>query len=249
MGKKYKENSAKVERDKRYTIEEACDLIGQTSFAKFDETVDVAARLGVNPKHADQMIRSSVSLPHGTGKSVRIAVFAKGDRAAEAKQAGAEEVGSDDLVEKIQGGWMDFDVAVATPDMMGLVGRLGRVLGPRGLMPNPKVGTVTLDVAKAVGELKAGKIEFRTDKSGIIHAPIGKVSFGKDKLQGKPHHAAGDPAASQAVHRQGQVLEERHRLLLDGPRHSHRHRRRADAPSTSSRQLWPRISGGIEPQH
>jgi large subunit ribosomal protein L1 len=136
MGKKYKEAFAKVDRDKRYSIEEACELVGETAVAKFDETVDCAARLGVNPKHADQMIRSSVSLPHGTGKSVRIAVFAKGDRAAEAKDAGADEVGADDLVEKIQGGWLDFDVAVATPDMMGLVGRLGRVLGPRGLMPN-----------------------------------------------------------------------------------------------------------------
>jgi large subunit ribosomal protein L1 len=183
MGKKFEASKQKVDSTKRYSIEEACDLVGQVSFAKFDESVDVAARLGVNPKHADQMIRSSVSLPHGTGKTVRIAVFAKGDRAAEAKEAGADEVGSDELVEKIQGGWLDFDVAVATPDMMGLVGRLGRVLGPRGLMPNPKVGTVTMDVAKAVGELKAGKIEFRTDKAGIIHAPIGKVSFGKDKLR------------------------------------------------------------------
>ena len=183
MGKKYKSAKDKVDPQKRYSIEEACELVGQLSFAKFDESIDMAARLGVNPKHADQMIRSSVSMPHGTGKSVRIAVFAKGDRAAEAKQAGADEVGAEDLVEKIQGGWLDFDSAIATPDMMGLVGRLGRVLGPRGLMPNPKVGTVTMDVAKAVNELKAGKIEFRTDKTGIIHAPIGKVSFGKDKIR------------------------------------------------------------------
>jgi large subunit ribosomal protein L1 len=183
MGKKFTAASEKVDRTKRYTIEDACDLVGKLSFAKFDESVDCAARLGVNPKHAEQMIRSSVSLPHGTGKTVRIVVFAKGDRAAEAKTAGADEVGAEDLVEKIQGGWMEFDSAIATPDMMGLVGRLGRVLGPRGLMPNPKVGTVTMDVAKAVSELKAGRIEFRTDKTGIVHAPIGKISFGKDKLQ------------------------------------------------------------------
>ena len=139
--------------------------------------------MGVNPKHADQMIRASVSLPHGTGKTVRIAVFAKGDKANLATEAGADVVGAEDLVEKIQGGWLDFDVTVATPDMMGLVGRLGRVLGPRGLMPNPKVGTVTMDVAKAVNELKAGKIEFRTEKTGIVHAPLGKVSFGSDKIE------------------------------------------------------------------
>lgn len=183
MGKKYNEASKKIDADKRFTIEEACSTVAELAFAKFDETVDVAARLGVNPKHADQMIRSSVSLPHGTGKSVRVIVFAKGDRAVEATQAGADEVGAEDLVEKVQGGWLDFDSAIATPDMMGLVGRLGRVLGPRGLMPNPKVGTVTMDVVKAVTELKAGRIEFRTDKTGIIHAPIGKVSFGKDKLR------------------------------------------------------------------
>lgn len=183
MGKKATESKQKVDRTKRYSIDEACDLVTQASFAKFDETVDVAARLGVNPRHADQMIRSSVSLPHGTGKSVRIAVFAKGDRAAEATQAGADVVGSDDLVAKIQEGWLEFDAAIATPDMMGLVGRLGRILGPRNLMPNPKVGTVTMDVAKAVTELKAGRIDFRTEKTGIIHAPIGKVSFGKDKLR------------------------------------------------------------------
>ena len=183
MGKKFKSSKEKLESTKRYSIEEACDLVPQLAYTKFDETVDCAARLGVNPKHADQMIRSSVSLPHGTGKSVRIIVFAKGERAAEAKEAGADEVGAEDLVEKIQGGWLEFDSAIATPDMMGLVGRLGRVLGPRGLMPNPKVGTVTMDVAKAVNELKAGRIEFRTDKTGIVHAPIGKVSFGKDKLK------------------------------------------------------------------
>jgi large subunit ribosomal protein L1 len=183
MGKKYEAARKSVDPQKRYTIEEACGLVGKLAFTKFDQTVDVAARLGVNPKHADQMIRSSVALPHGTGKTVRVIVFAKGDRAAEAKDAGADLVGAEDLVEKIQGGWLEFDSAIATPDMMGLVGRLGRVLGPRNLMPNPKVGTVTMDVAKAVRELKAGRIEFRTEKTGIVHAPIGKVSFGPEKIK------------------------------------------------------------------
>ncbi len=183
MGKKAKASKELIDRDKRYSLPEACDLVIKASFAKFDETVELAARLGVNPRHADQMIRSSCSLPHGTGKSVRVIVFAKGERANEARDAGADYVGSDDLVQKIQkDGWLDFDSAIATPDMMGLVGRLGRILGPRGLMPNPKVGTVTMNVAKAVKELKAGRIEFRTEKTGIIHAPVGKVSFGGEKL-------------------------------------------------------------------
>jgi large subunit ribosomal protein L1 len=183
MGKRYENARNKIDRDKRYGIEEACKLVTELAAAKFDESVEVSARMGVNPKHADQMLRASVSLPHGTGKTVRIAVFAKGDKATLATEAGADFVGAEDLVEKVQGGWLDFDVTVATPDMMGLVGRLGRVLGPRGLMPNPKVGTVTMDVAKAVTELKAGKIEFRTEKTGIVHAPIGKVSFGAEKIQ------------------------------------------------------------------
>nr|WP_045116851.1 50S ribosomal protein L1 [Plesiocystis pacifica] len=183
MGKKYKEARSKIDRDKRYGLVEACELVKVVAPAKFDETVECAARLGVNPRHADQMIRSSVSLPHGTGKSVRVLVFAKGDRVNQAKDAGADFVGSDDIVAKIQEGWLDFDVAIATPDMMGLVGRLGRILGPRNLMPNPKVGTVTMDVKKAVTERKAGRIEFRTERTGIIHAPIGKVSFEAVKLQ------------------------------------------------------------------
>lgn len=182
MGKKSILAHEKIDRNKRYSIDEACDVVIAASFAKFDETVEVSARLGVNPRHADQMIRSSCSLPHGTGKSVRVIVFAKGDRAAEAAEAGADEVGAEELVAKIQEGWLDFDAAIATPDMMGLVGRLGRVLGPRNLMPNPKVGTVTMDVVKAVSELKAGRIDFRTEKTGIVHAPVGKISFGKDKL-------------------------------------------------------------------
>jgi len=183
MGKKFEKADSSVDPQKRYTIEEACKLVTELAFTKFDSTVDAALRLGVNPKHADQMIRSSCALPHGTGKTVRIIVFAKGERANEAQAAGADLVGAEDLVEKIQGGWLEFDSAIATPDMMGLVGRLGRVLGPRNLMPNPKVGTVTMDVAKAVRELKAGRIEFRTEKTGIVHAPIGKTSFGADKIR------------------------------------------------------------------
>lgn len=184
MGKKYDAAFKLVDREKRYTVVEACELLPTLKFAKFDETVEVAARLGVNPKHADQMIRSSCALPHGTGKSLRVVVFAKGDRAAEARDAGADFVGAEDLVERVlKENWLDFDSAIATPDMMGLVGRLGRVLGPRNLMPNPKVGTVTMDVAKAIREIKAGRIEFRTEKTGIVHAPIGKLSFGGAKLQ------------------------------------------------------------------
>src|SRR5262245_11703866 len=183
-GKKFRNASAKVDRSRRYPIDEACKLVPETKVAKFDESVDIAVRLGVDPKHADQMVRGAVVLPHGTGKSQRVVVVAKGDKANEAKAAGADAVGAEDLVEKIQKeNWTDFDSMVATPDMMGLVGRLGRVLGPKGLMPNPKVGTVTNDVAKAVRELKAGRVEFRVDKAGNVHARIGKVSFGSDKIK------------------------------------------------------------------
>ena len=183
VGKKFKNASAKLDRTKRYLLEEACKLLPETQVAKFDESVDIAVRLGVDPKHADQMVRGAVVLPHGTGKSQRVIVVAKGDKANEAKAAGADAVGAEDLVEKIQKeNWTDFDSMVATPDMMGLVGRLGRVLGPKGLMPNPKVGTVTNDVAKAVRELKAGRVEFRVEKAGIVQARIGKVSFGGEKL-------------------------------------------------------------------
>lgn len=181
-GRKRKDAISKVDRQKLYTVAEASELLKSASFAKFDETVDVAVRLGVNPRHADQMVRGAIVLPHGIGKSKRVLVFAKGDKATEAEQAGADVVGSDDLVKKVQEGFMDFDTVVATPDMMGQVGRLGRVLGPRGLMPNPKVGTVTMDVAKAVKEAKAGKIEFRVEKAGIVHAPVGKKSFDAPKL-------------------------------------------------------------------
>ncbi len=184
QGKKFTAAAKLVDREKRYTIEEAFDLIPKLKIStKFDETVDFAIRLGVDPKHADQMVRGAVVLPHGTGKSVRVAVFAKGDKVKEAQEAGADFVGSDDLVARIQNeNFLDFDAAVATPDMMGLVGKIGRVLGPRGLMPNPKVGTVTTDVARAVRELKGGRVEFRVEKAGIVHAPIGKISFGTTKL-------------------------------------------------------------------
>jgi large subunit ribosomal protein L1 len=182
-GKKYREANKKVDRAKRYTVEEACTLIPEMKVAKFDESVDAAVRLGVNPKYADQMVRGACVMPHGTGKSIRVAVFAKGDKAKEAEASGADVVGAEDLVEKIQGGFLEFDATVATPDMMGMVGKLGRILGTRGLMPNPKVGTVTFEVSKAVKELKAGRVEFRVEKAGIVHAPIGRVSFGPDKLK------------------------------------------------------------------
>ena len=181
-GKKFKKAVEKVDRNKRYTIEEACNLVGQTKIAKFDESVDVAVSLGVDPKHADQMVRGAVVLPHGTGKAVKVAVFAKGDKAKEAEAAGADIVGAEDLAKKIEEGFLDFEKAIATPDMMGVVGKLGKVLGPRGLMPNPKVGTVTTDVARAVRETKAGKIEFRVEKAGIVHAPIGKASMAGEQL-------------------------------------------------------------------
>jgi large subunit ribosomal protein L1 len=171
-----------VEREKRYPLDEACSLLTPTSFAKFDESVDVAVRLGVNPRHAEQMVRGALVLPFGIGKTKRVLVFAKGDKVAEAEAAGADIVGADDLVLKVQNGFLDFDTVIATPDMMGQVGRLGRVLGPRGLMPNPKVGTVTADVKKAVMEAKAGKIEFRVEKAGIVHAPVGKKSFPAEKI-------------------------------------------------------------------
>ena len=182
-GKKRQASIEKVQEGHRYSLQEACQLVKEASFAKFDETVDLAVRLGVNPRHADQMVRGAVVLPHGTGSTKRVLVFAKGEKAQEAEAAGADFVGSDDLVAKINDGWLDFDTVIATPDMMGQVGRLGRVLGPRGLMPNPKVGTVTFDVTKAVSEAKAGKIEFRVEKAGIVHAPIGKVSFEIGKLE------------------------------------------------------------------
>ncbi len=173
---------AVVDRSTKYTLEEACALVKKAAPAKFDETVDLAVRLGVNPRHADQMVRGAVVLPHGTGQALRVLVFAKGDKAKEAEGAGADMVGAEDLVAKVQEGFMDFDRVIATPDMMGMVGKLGRILGPRGLMPNPKVGTVTFDVKTAVGEAKAGKVEYRVEKAGIVHARIGKVNFTEQAL-------------------------------------------------------------------
>jgi len=181
-GKRLKAAYAEINRDKFYPLAEAVKVVKDRAVAKFDETIEIALNLGVDPRHADQMVRGVVELPHGTGKTVRVAVFAKGDKAEDARKAGADVVGAEDLAEQIQGGFMYFDRCIATPDMMGVVGRLGKVLGPRGLMPNPKTGTVTLDVAKAVKEVKAGKVEFRVDKTGIIHCPVGKVSFEAEKL-------------------------------------------------------------------
>ncbi len=181
-GRKRSDAIAKVDRARLYALTEACELVKAASFAKFDESVDLAVRLGVNPKHADQMVRGATVLPHGIGKTVRVLVFAKGEKATEAEAAGADFVGADEMVQKVQDGWLDFDTVIATPDMMGQVGRLGRVLGPRGLMPNPKVGTVTFDVTKAISDVKAGKVEFRVERAGIVHAPVGKRSFDPDKL-------------------------------------------------------------------
>jgi large subunit ribosomal protein L1 len=182
MTKRLKATEALIDRAKPYTVEEAMDIVKKAPAAKFDETVDLSIRLGVDPKHADQMVRGAIVLPHGIGKTVRVAVFAKGEKEREAREAGADVVGAEDLVEKVQGGFMDFDSTIATPDLMGQVGRLGKVLGPRGLMPNPKLGTVTFDVARAVREVKAGKVEFRVDKAGNVHVPIGKKSFAQESL-------------------------------------------------------------------
>ncbi len=181
MGKKMQAALKKVE-PRVYGLNEAVEVVKQSAYAKFDETVDLALRLGVDPKRSDQMVRGTTVLPHGTGKQIRILVFAKGEKEQEARQAGADYVGGDELMEKVKGGWMDFDCAIATPDLMGAVGKLGKVLGPRGLMPNPKTGTVTFDVAKAIGELRRGRVEYKLDKAGIVHVPVGKVSFDAPKL-------------------------------------------------------------------
>ncbi|MDQ7830937.1 MAG: 50S ribosomal protein L1 [Desulfovibrionaceae bacterium] len=181
-GKNYRDAVKNIDLTAAYALDEAMKMALAASFAKFDETVDVAMCLGVNPKYSDQMVRGAVTLPHGLGKVVRIAAFCKGDKEAEAKAAGADFAGADELIEKIKGGWLEFDKAVATPDMMASVGKIGKILGPRGLMPNAKTGTVTFDIASAIGELKAGRVEFRVDKAGVLHAPLGKRSFGADKL-------------------------------------------------------------------
>jgi large subunit ribosomal protein L1 len=193
VGKRYAAAAAQIAADKLYSFEEAVELVKSMPAAKFDQSVDVSFRLGVDPKHADQMVRGAVVLPHGIGKTVRVAVFAKGEKEREAREAGADVIGAEDLVERVQGGWMDFDTAVATPDLMGQVGRLGKVLGPRGLMPNPKLGTVTFDVGRAVREAKAGKVEFRVDKAGNVHTPIGKHSFSA------AHLAANGMALVEAI--------------------------------------------------
>src|SRR6059058_1211497 len=181
-GKKYRDAAKLVEPEHRYPIGEASELLPKVSFTKFDATVEAHLRLGIDPRHADQLVRGTVVLPHGTGRKIRVIVFAQGEKAQEALRAGADEVGADDLVKRVDDGWLDFDVAIATPDMMGAVGRLGKKLGPRGLMPNPKVGTVTADVTRAVREAKAGKVEFRVEKAGIVHVPVGKASFDVKKL-------------------------------------------------------------------
>jgi large subunit ribosomal protein L1 len=183
MGKKYREAKDKIDRTKRYTLEEAIQLLPETSYARFDEGIDVAIRLGVDIKKSEQMVRGTVILPHGTGKKVKVLVFAQGEKEKEAREAGTDFVGGEELVEKILQGWLDFDKAIATPDMMKVVSKLGKVLGPRGLMPNPKVGTVTFDVGKAVQDLKSGKVEFKADKAGNLHVSVGKVSFGQEKLR------------------------------------------------------------------
>lgn len=182
-GKNYRNKIETFDRSVLYSFEDAIKHVLASSYTKFDETFDIAMKLGVDPRHADQMVRSSVVLPHGTGKDIRVLVFAKGDKETEAKEAGADFVGGDDIVEKIKGGWLEFDKTVATPDMMGVVGKIGRVLGPRNLMPNAKLGTVTFDVANVVKEIKSGKVDFRVDKTGIIHAGLGKISFGEEKLK------------------------------------------------------------------
>ena len=209
QSKRYREAAAGIDRARRYPLDEAIrTLLTSGRAAKFDETVEVAVKLGVDPRQADQNVRGTVVLPHGTGKSVRVVVFAKGEKAKEAQDAGADHVGADDLAKKIQDEqWLDFDTAIATPDMMGTVGRLGKILGPRGLMPNPKVGTVTFDVGKAVREVKAGKVEFRVEKAGIVHVPIGKRSFGPDRLLENAHALLASlirakPAASKGNYMQ-----------------------------------------------
>lgn len=207
-GKKYTESAKIIDRTKLYDPSEALELTTKTAKAKFDETIEAHIKLGVDSRHADQQVRGAVVLPHGTGKKIRVLVFAKGDRAKEAEQAGADYVGAEDMVAKIQNeNWFDFDVVVATPDMMGVVGRLGKILGPKGLMPNPKAGTVTMDVSKAIAEIKAGKIEYRLDKTNIIHCPIGKASFGTQKLSDNFHTLLDAIVKAKPAAAKGQYLK------------------------------------------
>jgi len=207
VSKRYSTAAAKIEEGKQYTPEAAFDLLKELPATKFDESVDLSFRLGVDPKHADQMVRGAVVLPNGIGKTVRVAVFAKGEKEREAREAGADIVGAEDLVEKVQGGAMDFDTAIATPDLMGQVGRLGKVLGPRGLMPNPKTGTVTPNVAQAIKEIKAGKVEFRVDKTGIIHAPVGKTSFPTQNLVDNAHALVDSVVRAKPAAAKGKYLK------------------------------------------
>lgn len=204
--KSFRAAAERVERTKRYTLEEGVVLVQQTRRAKFDETVELSVRLGVDPRQADQNVRGTVVLPHGVGKQVRVLVFAKGEKEKEAQEAGADFVGGDDLIERIRGGWLDFDKTVAAPDMMGAVGKIGKILGPRGLMPNPKVGTVTIEVGKAVKELKAGKLEFRVDKAGIVHVPVGKASFGQEELLDNARTLLGAIMRSKPASAKGQYV-------------------------------------------
>ncbi|WP_418745648.1 50S ribosomal protein L1 [Frisingicoccus sp.] len=207
-GKRYVESAKLVDRTNLYDVDEAVSILKKTASAKFDETIEAHIRLGVDGRHADQQVRGAVVLPHGTGKTVRVLVFAKGDKVAEAEAAGADFVGGDELVPRIQKeGWLDFDVVVATPDMMGIVGRLGRILGPKGLMPNPKAGTVTMDVTKAINDIKAGKIEYRLDKSNIIHVPIGKASFTEEQLADNFHTLIGAIIKAKPAAAKGQYLK------------------------------------------
>jgi large subunit ribosomal protein L1 len=208
MGKRLKSANGEVNRDARYGLDEAVTLAAKLATAKFDETIELAIRLGVDPRQADQNVRGTVVLPHGTGKTVRVLVFAKGEKAREAEEAGADHVGADDMVKKIQDEqWLEFDTAIATPDMMGQVGRLGKVLGPRGLMPNPKVGTVTFDVAKAVRDVKGGKVEFRVDKAGIVHVAVGKRSFGAEKLLDNVHALLSSLVRAKPAASKGQYVQ------------------------------------------
>jgi large subunit ribosomal protein L1 len=205
-GKKYTQSSQKVDQQP-HQLAQAVHIAKEVAFAKFDETLEIAMRLGVDPKHADQMVRGTVVLPHGLGKTAKVLVFASGEKLREAEAAGADYVGGDDLAKRIEGGWLDFDAVVATPDMMRVVGRLGKVLGPRGLMPNPKAGTVSLDVAKAVEEIKAGKVEFRVDKTGIIHAPVGKTSFAADSLVANTHALVDSIVKAKPAAAKGRYLK------------------------------------------
>jgi len=210
-GKQYEASVEKFDRQHLFTVGEASDLVKELAHAKFDESVELAVRLGVDPRKADQIVRGTLSLPHGTGRTVRVAVFAAGDAAAEARQAGADDVGADDLVAKVEGGFVDFDVAIATPDLMGQVGKLGRILGPRGLMPNPKTGTVTTDVGRTVAEFKAGRVEYRTDKMGNVHVPVGKISFTRADLIENIHAVMDElsrvkPASSKGRYLRGVTL-------------------------------------------